>query len=171
MLNPRKAMESTMKIIINVTASEMMAIGSICNLFEDEPISTHKNRLIEEITQHTIEHSTWNEDGSYEYRFEASELISICAINWLRDIIAQFKGLILSAADTCKNIIKMKGLKKLIIDGEEQKGVCKKVMTKMCIDDMNIRVVTHPHQEVSDEEEKKRVTEKVTAALKKPVTE
>ena len=160
-----------MKIIINVTASEMMAIGSICNLFEDEPISTHKNRLIEEITQHTVEHSTWNEDGSYEYRFEASELISICAINWLRDIIAQFKGLILSATDTCKNIIKMKGLKKLIIDGEEQKGVCKKVMTKMCIDDMNIRVVTNPHQEVSDEDEKRRVTEKVTAALKQPITE
>ena len=39
------------------------------------------------------------------------------------------------------------------------------------IDDMNIRVVTHPDQKVSDEEEQRRVTEKVTAALKKPVTE
>ena len=63
------------------------------------------------------------------------------------------------------------GLKKLIIDGKEINNVCKKVRTKVCVEDMNITVVTHPQQTVSDKEEQRRVTEKVTAALKQPITE
>lgn len=160
-----------MKIRIEMTAAEMMSVGSVCNLFADEPINIHKNKLTEEYSEHTTDRSKWNEDGSYEYEFEASELFSICAINWMRDIIGQTKSLILGAVDTYKNLSKMMGLKKLVIDGKSIDNICKKVQTKMCVDDMNIRVITHPLQTVSDEEEKKRVTEKVTAALKQPVTE
>ena len=160
-----------MKIRIEMTAAEMMSIGSICNIFEDEPIITHKNKLTEEYSEHTTDRSKWNEDGSYEYEFEASELFSICVINWLRDIIGQTKSLILGAVDTYKNLTKMMGLKKLIIDGKEINNVCKKVRTKVCVEDMNITVVTHPQQTVSDKEEQRRVTEKVTAALKQPITE
>lgn len=160
-----------MKIRIEMTAAEMMSVGSICNIFADEPIVTNKKRLTEEFSEHTTDRSKWNEDGSYEYEFEASEIFSICVINWLRDIIGQTKSLILGAVDTYKNLSKMMGLKKLVIDGEQINNVCKKVRTKVCVEDMNMVITTHPHQDVSDEDEKRRVTEKVTAALKQPITE
>lgn len=159
-----------MKIRIKMTAAEMMSVGSICNIFADEPV-TNKKRLTEEFSEHTTDRSKWNEDGSYEYEFEASEIFSICVINWLRDIIGQTKSLILGAVDTYKNLSKMMGLKKLVIDGEQINNVCKKVRTKVCVEDMNMVITTHPHQDVSDEDEKRRVTEKVTAALKQPITE
>lgn len=159
-----------MKIRIEMTAAEMMSVGSICNIFADEPV-TNKKRLTEEFSEHTTDRSKWNEDGSYEYEFEASEIFSICVINWLRDIIGQTKSLILGAVDTYKNLSKMMGLKKLVIDGEQINNVCKKVRTKVCVEDMNMVITTHPHQDVSDEDEKRRVTEKVTAALKQPITE
>lgn len=160
-----------MKIRIEMTAAEMMSIGSVCNLFADEPITTHKNKLTEEFSEHTTDRSKWNDDGSYEYEFEASELFAVCTINWLRDIVSQCKALIMGAIDTYKNISKMMGLKKLVIDGEQINNICKKVKTKVCVEDMNMVITTHPLQSISDEDEKKRVTEKVTAALKQPITE
>ena len=159
-----------MKIRIEMTAAEMMTAQSICNLFDDEP-AKRSYKLMEEVTEYTTERTSYNKDGSYTYDLEVSEVFTICVTNWARDIIAQTKGLIMSAVDTYKNLTKMMGLKKLVIDGEQINNVCKKVQTKMSIDDMNIRVVTHPDQKVSDEEEQRRVTEKVTAALKQPVTE
>lgn len=163
-------MENTMKIRIEMTAAEMMTAQSIRNLFDDEP-TTRTYNIVEEFTEHTTERTSYNKDGSYTYDLEISEVFTICVTNWARDIIGQTKSLILGAIDTYKNLTKMMGLRKLTIDGKEVENVCKKVQTKMCIDDMNIRVITHPDQKVSDQDEQQRVTEKITAALKKEVTE
>lgn len=159
-----------MKIRIEMTAAEMMTTQSVCNLFDDEP-AKRSYKIMEEFSEHTTERTSYNKDGSYTYDLEISEVFTICVTNWARDIIAQTKGLIMSAVDTYKNLTKMMGLKKLVIDGEPINNVCKKVRTKVCVEDMNITVVTHPLQNVSDKEEQRRVTEKVTAALKQPITE
>lgn len=158
-----------MKIRIEMTAAEMMTAQSVCNLFDDEPVK-RSYKIMEEFSEHTTERTSYNKDGSYTYDLEVSEAFTICVTNWARDIIAQTKGLIMSAVDTYRNLTKMMGLKKLIIDGEEV-NVCKKVTTKVTVDNMYMRVVTHPLQTVSDNEEKKHVTEKITAALKQPITE
>lgn len=156
-----------MKIRIEMTAAEMMTAQSVCNLFDDEP-AKRSYELMEEFNEHMNERTSYNKDGSYTYDLEISEVFTICVTNWARDIIAQTKGLIMSAVDTYRNLTKMMGLKKLIIDGEEV-NVCKKVTTKVTVDNMSMRVVTHPLQNVDEKEEKKRVADKVYAAFKSEV--
>jgi len=130
-----------MKVRIEMSSSEMMAIKSFATLFDDISMET-KKRKIEEFTNHTKQTIIENADGSYEMEFSASDLLTITITNWMRDVVSQCKGLILGAIDTYKNIVAMMGIKKLIVDGDEV-TMTKKIKIDTCVENVHITAVQH----------------------------
>lgn len=128
-----------MKIRIEMSKSEMISVKSILSVFEnDESFEICKKKVVKEVTDHTSEEVSFNEDGSFSIELNASEMFSVCVINWMRDILSQTKSLIFGAVHTYKNITSMLGVSKLSINGEDVQS-SKKVSARTRVDGMTIR--------------------------------
>ena len=150
-----------MFIRVELSKSEKLAIDSLTSLF-DESITQHK--LVKEYNDQYMEIDMINDDGSYTGTLEVTELFTICAINWLRDMINSSKGLIMSAYDTFKNLRGMLGIKKLIIDDKDV-NVTVPVRVKVHKNGMNIVAKKYVTQDKDKEQEEKQLKEEVEKIL------
>ena len=142
-----------MKIYIKFTKSEQLAINTLDSIFKSDGEKC-KGKIIKHFDKHITHTITNTEDGGSDILFECTEEIFCVVVNWVSNIAAQCKGLILGAIDTYKNIAKMCGIPHLEIDGEKH-NLCHPVKITESREDVTVTAVRYIPYENDEETAKK----------------
>ena len=138
-----------MKIRIEFTKSEQMAINSLDSIFGTDGEKC-KGKIIKHFNKHTTHTITNTEDGGSDIQFECTEEIFCVVVNWISNIATQCKGLIFSAIDTYKNIAKMCGVPHLEIDNEKR-NLCHSIKVTESREDITVTATRYiPYENDED---------------------